>query len=88
MMFVLYSKKSQHSLSLLVVTLLLNMIGCILWCYSMKKGIESSMAITVYAILTTIGCSLLGVLIFKETISIINIIGIGIALIALYLINK
>lgn len=88
MLFVYCAKTEKASTFLLIGTFLLNAIGCFIWVYCMKKGIESAIAITVYAIITTLGCTLLGSLLFKEHLSVINIIGIFTAILALILINK
>lgn len=87
MLFVVYAKSNKSPFCLLIIALIINFFGCLVWTFSMKKGIESSMAITSYALFTVTGCSLLGVIFFNEQLSIINIIGIIMALTALILMN-
>jgi multidrug transporter EmrE-like cation transporter len=55
--------------------------------YTMKKGIESATAITFYALFTVAGCSFLGFVIFKEPLSLVNGVGLALAVIALVLIS-
>ena len=87
MLFVWYAKSLDHPKWSLVCGLIFTNIAAFIWTYSMKIGIESSKAITTYSLSTVAGCSLLGILFFKEEISMINIIGIFIAIIALMLIT-
>lgn len=86
-LFVLYAKSKSHANWLLISGLTLIVFASAIWAYSMRKGIESTMAITYYALLTVIACSLVGVLIFHESLSPLNIAGIILALIALVMIG-
>jgi len=87
MFLVWWAKKGTHPvLCLAAGFILLNLAGYI-WAYSMRNGIESAVAITFYAIATVIGCSALGVVIFREPLSTVNGVGIVIGLIALVLVS-
>ena len=86
-LFVFYAKTKNHTPWLLVAGIILMNISALVWTYSMRKGIESSIAITFYALFTVAACSSVGVLIFKEHLSLINTIGIILALIALVMIG-
>ena len=88
MLFVIYAKSIKSIIGVLIIAILLNALGVAIWTYSMKKGIEAPMAITVYAVLTVIGCSLTGNILFKEQISLLNWIGIVLASFSMYLISK
>ena len=87
MMLVYYAKKESHPLWLFITALVINTCGIFIWTYSMKKGIESATAITVYAIFTVAGCSFLGFAIFHEPLSLMNKIGLFTAIISLILIS-
>jgi multidrug transporter EmrE-like cation transporter len=87
MALVWWAKQPDHPIMALVLGIVLNLCGLMVWAYSMRKGIESAMAITVYALFTVAACSLLGFLIFKEPLSFTNSIGLGLALIALIMIS-
>ncbi len=54
---------------------------------SIRIGVELVVAIIFYAIGTVLGCTFVGVIIFKEHLSIMNGIGIILSLISLILIN-
>lgn len=86
-LLVFYAKTKGHPLALVVSGVLLMNISALVWTYSMRKGIESSIAITIYALFTVAACSLVGVFIFKEHLSSLNIVGIILALTALILIG-
>ena len=87
MMFVWWAKHPSHPLYMLIIGVIANLVGLFTWAYSMYKGVESAMAITVYSLLTVIGCSSLGIFFFKEPFSITNAIGLMLALVALVLIS-
>ena len=87
MLFVWWAKKDNHSNWAWIIGILLLNIATIVWMYTMRKGIESATAITFYALFTVAGCSFLGIIIFKEVISTLNITGLILALIALFLIG-
>lgn len=87
MLFVWWAKKPTHPLWSLITAILMTLITICLWGYTMRKGIESATAITVYALFTVAGCTALGYFVFNENLSIINWIGIAIAIIALILIG-
>jgi len=87
MLFVWYAKHSDHPLWALIVAFVLNTIGCGIWMYTLRNGIESATAITFYALFTVAGCSLLGTVYFKEILSTTNLIGVVLGLIALILLS-
>jgi len=87
MLFVCWAKKSSHSLAILFTATILNLIGTALWTYSLKAGIESATAITVYALFTIGGCSLLGYAIFNKHLTALNFVGLMLAVIALVMIS-
>ncbi len=86
-LFVFYAKTKIHTPWLLIGALVLMNISALVWTYSMYKGIESSIAITIYALFTVAACTIIGVFIFKDQLSTTNIIGIFLALIALVMIG-
>lgn len=87
MILVWWAKKEPHPVWLLLVGVIFNLVGLYIWAYSMRKGIESATAITVYALFTVAGCSLLGFVIFKEPLSMINGIGLVLGVIALVMLT-
>ena len=87
MMLVYFAKAKDSSIWLFITAFLINALGIYIWMYSMKKGIESATAITVYALMTMAGCTLLGNMLFHEHLSIVNWVGISLAAIALILIS-
>jgi len=87
MMLVWYAKHANSSIWFFIIAFLINALGIYIWQYSMKVGIESSMAITTYCLLTTLGCTVLGYFIFGEVLSLVNWIGIFLSIIALILIT-
>lgn len=87
MLFVWWAKKPLHpKLSLIIGMILLN-VTAIIWAYTMRKGIESATAITIYALFTMAGCTALGYFMFDENLSTINWIGMVLAAIALIMIS-
>ncbi len=87
MMMVWWAKKDAGHNFMLVLAIILVNIASIIWAYTMRKGIESAIAITFYALFTVAGCSFLGFVVFHEHLSMANFIGIILALIALILIG-
>ena len=87
MLLVWWAKQGDHPTWILVLSLILLNAAAVIWAYSMYKGIESATAITFYALFTVAGCSLLGFLVFKETLTAVNAVGIGLSFIALILIG-
>ena len=85
--FVFYAKGKSHTNLFLIGGLILTNIAALVWAYSMRKGIESAVAITFYALLTVAACTAVGVFLFKEPLSVINGIGIILALVALFMIG-
>ena len=85
--FVFYAKTAKITPTYLGAALVLMNIAALVWTYSMRKGIESSMAITFYALFTVAACSSVGVFVFKDRLSTLNVIGLFLALIALVLIS-
>ena len=87
MLFVWWAKKATHPIFSAVVGVVLLNIATVIWMYTMREGIESATAITFYALFTVIGCSFLGIVVFKEPLSFINGFGMVLGLIALILIS-
>jgi multidrug transporter EmrE-like cation transporter len=87
MLLVWWAKKETHPVACLVAGVVMLNIAGFIWAYSMRQGIESAVAITFYAIVTVLGCSWLGIAIFKEPLSTTNAVGIGIGLVALVLVG-
>lgn len=87
MMLVWYAKHTKSSIWIFISALTLSVIGIFIWQYSMRKGIESAAAITVYCILTTLGCTFLGWYFFDEILTTKQWVGMGLAIIALLLMN-
>lgn len=87
MLFVWWAKKSTHPSWSWISGLVLLNIATLVWMYTMRKGIESATAITFYALFTVIGCSFLGFVVFKEPLSLINIIGLILGIVALVIIS-
>ena len=87
MLLVWWAKNSNHPLWCIIIGIILLNISVLIWSYSMYVGTQSIMAITTYSLLTIIGCSFLGYVIFHENLTTINAIGLILALIALILIN-
>jgi multidrug transporter EmrE-like cation transporter len=83
MCLVWWAKDQKHGILFLVAGILCGLIGLTIWAYTMRRGIESAMAITTYSLLTVAGCSFLGIVIFKEALSMVNAIGMVLAVIAL-----
>lgn len=86
-LLVWWAKKESHPTYAIVLGMILMNVAGFIWAYTMRKGIESAMAITFYALFTVAACSFLGFVIFHEPLSITNIVGIFLALIALVLIG-
>ncbi len=86
-LFVFYAKTKVHTPIFLFFAIVLMNISALVWTYSMRKGIEPSIAITFYALFTVAACTIVGVFVFKDHISTINVIGIILALIALLMIG-
>ncbi len=86
-MLVWFAKTTKMNYLLFIIAFLINAVGIIIWTYSMRKGIESVTAITVYAVCTTIGCSLVGYLYFNEIFSTIKLVGLILGIISLILLN-
>ena len=72
--------------SLLYVGLLIYLIGTIFWAFSLKYGYLSK-AISIFTILNLIIIVLVGILYFKENLSLINRIGIGLGILSVILIE-
>jgi multidrug transporter EmrE-like cation transporter len=86
-LLVFYAKSKTHHLGFIIAGIALTNVAAVVWAYSMKKGIESSIAITFYALFTVAACSAIGFFVFKEDLSMMNGIGIFLALIALVMIS-
>lgn len=87
MMFVWWAKRETHPSFVLIIGIILCNVAAFVWAYSMRKGIESATAITFYALFTVAGCSFLGFIIFHEHLSMVNGIGLVLAIIALIFIS-
>ena len=86
-LLVFYSKTERHTSWMLVAGIALMNVAALVWTYSMRKGIESSLAITFYALFTVAACAAVGVFVFGEQLSAVNVAGIVLALVALVLIG-
>jgi multidrug transporter EmrE-like cation transporter len=82
-----WAKRPLHPPLALVFGVTVAMCSLFVWGYSMRRGIESATAITVYALSTVAACSLLGWLVFKEPLSTTNAIGMALAVPALVLLT-
>ncbi len=71
---------------LLYVGLLIYFIGTVFWAISLKYEYLSK-AITVFTVLNLVIVALVGVLYFKEDLSLINKIGIGLGILSVVLIE-
>lgn len=87
MFLVWYAKSATHPKIAFAVGAGIVLMSTFLWTYTMFKGIESATAITCYALFTVMGCSFLGVVVFKESLSVTNAIGMALGLIALVLVS-
>lgn len=84
---VLFKKWSLGSKSYwLIIGLVIYIIGTTFWAYSLKYG-HLSKAISIFAVLNLIILVLVGVLVFKEDLSLINKIGIILGIIGIILIE-
>ncbi len=87
MLFVWWAKRDNHPQWSWITGIVLLNIATLVWMYTMRKGIESATAITFYALFTVAGCSFLGFVIFKESLSLVNSIGLVLGFIALIMIS-
>jgi len=71
---------------LLIVGLVIYMIGTTFWAYSLRYG-HLSKAISIFAVLNLIILVLVGVLFFKEDLSMINKIGVILGIVSVILIE-
>ncbi|MCR4322649.1 MAG: SMR family transporter [Candidatus Azambacteria bacterium] len=76
----------EHRSYLLVVGLVIYMVGTTSWAYSLRYG-DLSRAISIFAVLNLIILVLVGVLFFKEDLSLINKIGIAFGVISVILLE-
>ena len=76
----------EHKNILVYVGLGIYFIGTIFWAISLKYEFISK-AISVFAVLNLVIVALVGVLIFKEDISLINKIGIGLGAVSVFLVE-
>ena len=72
--------------SLFIIGLIIYMIGTVFWAVSLKYEFLSK-AISVFAVLNLIVLVLVGVVLFKEDLSFINKIGIGLGVLSVILIE-
>lgn len=87
MLFVWWAKHQTHPLWCIVVGMILLNITGLMWAYTMYKGVESATAITIYSLLTVAGCTFLGYVVFQETLTTVNAIGLILGVIALIMIS-
>lgn len=87
MLMVLWAKNSKHPIWYLIVAIVLIIATWFFWLYPIYKGFKISIAISLYAIFSIIGCCFVGIVIYHEQLSIINIIGIVLGLIALIMVS-
>ena len=85
-LWVKITKTSHISWSLTTVNLFLSNFALLLWCIAMRIGITSAVAITGYAIATTVGCSLLGYCLFAEKLTVVNVVGLTLACVSFVMI--
>ena len=71
---------------LLVVGLLAYFIGTVFWAFSLKYEFLSK-AVSVFTVLNLVIVVLAGVLIFKEDLSLVNKIGIGLGILSVILVE-
>ncbi len=84
---VLFKKWSLESKNLLlIVGLAIYFAGTVFWAFSLKYEFLSK-AISAFAVLNVIAIALVGVLFFKEDISLLNKIGIGLGALSLILVE-
>lgn len=87
MMLVAWAKGSRSPWYLFAAAFVINAFGIAVWTYTMRMGIESATAITIYAVFTVAGCALLGHFQFGETLSTVNIIGVILGIVSLILVS-
>ena len=87
MLLVWYAKRPSHPMLAIAAGLVLVNAATLVWTYTMRHGIESATAITCYALFTVIGCSALGVLVFKERVSGLAAFGMALGLVSLVLMS-
>jgi multidrug transporter EmrE-like cation transporter len=84
---ILFKKWSIESKNvLLAVGLLIYFIGTIFWAISLKYEMLSK-AISVFTILNLVAIVLVGVIMFKENLSLVNKVGIGLGILSIILIE-
>jgi len=84
---ILFKKWSLENKNiLLIIGLIIYFIGTIFWAISLKYE-SLSKAISVFTILNLIIIVLVGIILFKENLSLINKIGIGLGILSVILIE-
>ncbi len=84
---ILFKKWSiENKNILLIIGLIIYALGTLFWAISLKYEFLSK-AISIFTLLNLIIISLVGVLVFKEDLSIINKIGIGLGVLSIILIE-
>lgn len=76
----------EHKTILFIIGLAIYTLGTLFWAYSLKYEYLSR-AITIFTILNLVIITLAGVLIFKENITLVNKIGIGLGILRVVLIE-
>lgn len=71
---------------LLAIGLLIYFVGTIFWAFSLKYEFLSK-AISIFTVLNLIVVVLVGVIMFKENLSLVNKIGIGLAILSVILVE-
>lgn len=71
---------------LLWIGVTLYMVGTVLWAYSLKHEYISK-AVSVFAVLNLMAVVLVGLFVFKEDVSLVNKIGIGLGIISVILLQ-
>ncbi len=77
----------QNKNILLIIGLLIYFIGSVFWAISLKYELLSK-AISIFTILNLIIIALVGILIFKENLSLINKLGIALGILSIILIES
>lgn len=84
---ILFKKWAIESRAIFIyVGLAIYFVGTIIWAFSLKYG-HLSKAISIFTILNLIVIVLVGVVYFKEDLSLINKVGIGLGILSVILIE-
>jgi multidrug transporter EmrE-like cation transporter len=84
---IMFKKWATENKNLLMVGgLFIYLAGTVIWAYSMRYNLFSK-AVSIFSILNFIAAILVGVILFKEDLSLINKIGIALGLASIVLIE-